>query len=74
MIENLYALEESINAKAEKKDNSENDGPKSVRMYQSDRKIDMGVNNDLQKLRKMATNTIRELSCESNSELSPKSQ
>lgn len=73
MIENLYALEESINAKAEKKDNSENDGPKSVRMYQSDRKMDIGVNNDLHKLRKMATNTIRELSCESNSELSPKS-
>jgi hypothetical protein len=73
-MENVYALEELINAKAEKKDNSENDGPKSVRMYQSDRKMDMGVNNDLQKLRKMATNTIRELSCESNSELSPKSQ
>ena len=73
-MENVYALEELINAKVEKKDNSENDGPKSVRMYQSDRKMDMGVNNDLQKLRKMATNTIRELSCESKSELSPKSQ
>ncbi len=76
LIENLFALEESINAKAERQfDNFvENDGPKSVRMYQHDRKIDMGVNNELHNLRKMATNTIRELSCESNSlEPSPKS-
>lgn len=43
-------------------------------MYSQDRKMDSAVNNEVGHLRKMPTNTIRELSCESNSvEPSPKS-
>lgn len=76
LIENLAALEESINAKGDRQfeNTSESYGPKSVRMYQHDRKLD-SVNNEVYHMRKMQTNTIRELSCESNSvEPSPKSQ
>ena len=76
LIENLAALEESINSKGERhfENFSENNGPKSVRMYQHDRKMDT-VNIEVCHMRKLPTNTIRELSCESNSvEPSPKSQ
>jgi len=49
-------------------------GPKSVRMYHDD-KNKKNVNNEVHYYHKMATNTIREMSCESNSvEPSPKSQ
>jgi hypothetical protein len=75
LIDNLAALEQSVNlrqSQQQKEDNNkEFDGPKSVRMYNQDIRKS---NNAEHHYYKMATCTINELSCESNSvEPSPKS-
>ena len=54
--------------------NTETQGPKTVRMYKRDRQFVGDVNNESMRLQKHNTNTIKEMSCESQSiELSPKS-